>query len=298
MSKKENMTKKQHYVPRFYLRNFTDADGYLWTYDIQNECIKKVTHESICAKKYLYETRFEHANAKVGEFVIPNDIEKIYSKYEGEFSSLIKKIQAICIPGLNENISILNTSEKDVLFSFIANLCLRNPQNMERIKVSELSDEVYASEEYKSVYYLLNEMGMGGTESVFIAAQKKAILTKEIPNSFPEQMKKQLSNLIFVFLYAQEDTFLTSDMPVVVGDDPSIKNDDPTCLFLSLTPKIAVLFGNYPQLKKTRNRMVPIKSDIVNRFNQHLFEKTQYSMRRWIISPSKSQIEACIGEAK
>ena len=132
MSKKENMTKTQHYVPRFYLQNFTDDDGYLWVYDTQNECIKRVTPESICAENYLYETRFEHASEKAGKFVIPNDIENIYSKYEGKFSSLIKKIQEICVPSQNENALIIHTSEKEVLFSFIANLCVRNPRNMKK----------------------------------------------------------------------------------------------------------------------------------------------------------------------
>ena len=52
------MTKNQHYVPRFYLRNFADKNGYLWAYDTQNDCIKKVKPESICSEKYLYETKF------------------------------------------------------------------------------------------------------------------------------------------------------------------------------------------------------------------------------------------------
>ena len=292
------MTKNQHYVPRFYLRNFTAGDGYLWVYDIQNKRIKEVTPESICAEKYLYETQFEHANEKMGKFVVPNEIENIFSRYEGQFSNLIKRIQEICVSNQNKNALILNTSEKDMLISSIVNLFLRNPRNMEKLKLSELREEVHDFEEYNEIDDLLNCMKIGGTESIFLAAQKKNMLTKENPDSFPERMEKRLSNLDFMFFYAQECTFLTSDMPVLIGNDRHTIDSDSICAFLALTPTVAVFFGNYSQSKENRNRMVSIKSDIVNRFNLQLFEKAQYSMRRWIISPSKSQIETYFREVE
>ena len=292
------MTKNQHYVPRFYLRNFADKNGYLWAYDTQNDCIKKVKPESICSEKYLYETKFENASEQAGKYVIPNDIEKIFSKYEYEFSRLIKKIKAICVPEQNKNVLILHTVEKEIFFSFIANLCIRNPLNMHTLKIFDLPVNVYASEEYKNINFILDETGIGRTKSIFLAAQKKALLTEEFSNSLPEQIKKALSNLNFVFFYAQEDMFLTSDIPVIIGDDLYIKDDNTTCLFLALAPKIAVLFGNYPNSKCMRNRMISIKHNIVHHFNQQLFKTTQTSFRKWIIGSSKNQIETYIGEVK
>ena len=111
-------------------------------------------------------------------------------------------------------------------------------------------------------------------------------------------MEKYLSEQNYVFFYAQEDKFLTSDVPVIVGEDRSIKDDDKTCLFLPLTPIIAVLFGYYSHFSGMKNKMVQIKRNIVHQFNQQLFEKTQYSVRKWIISSSKSLIESYLKEVK
>ena len=66
------MIKNQHYVSRFYLQNFADADGYLWVYDTQNGCVKRLQPNSICVENYLYETKFEDERA--GKFVNPNEL--------------------------------------------------------------------------------------------------------------------------------------------------------------------------------------------------------------------------------
>lgn len=64
------MTKKQHYVPQFYLRNFTSDDNKLWVFDRVKEEYYFQTPKEICYEKYLYETPWEDANQKLGKYVL------------------------------------------------------------------------------------------------------------------------------------------------------------------------------------------------------------------------------------
>ena len=284
------MTKRQHYVPRFYLRNFTDADGYLWVYDTQNSCVKRMQPEAICAESYLYETKFE--NPQAGKFVNPNEIECHFRKYEKEYSDLIRRIKSICVPEQNINALFLNAKEKRVLISFVVNLFVRNPQNMQELNLTELSNEVYRSKDYENAAKkLLDECDIDDTKSFFLAAQKNVMLTEEFPGSLPMQIMQNLLRLNFTFLFAQEDMFITSDVPVIAGEDLSITDGNPTCLFSALTPKVAVIFGNYQFLAGKRNQMVPIKRKTVSHLNKLSIVQTQDLYRRWIISCSKDQIE-------
>ena len=284
------MIKNQHYVSRFYLQNFTDADGYLWVYDTQNSCVKRLRPNSICVENYLYETKFEDERA--GKFVNPNEIECCFCKYEGEYSNLVRKIKSICVPEQNTNALILHTKEKRVLISFVVNLFIRNPQNMQKLNLTELPNEVYNSKDYQIVAKkLLDESGIDDAKSIFLASQKNVMLTEKFPGSLPMQIIENLSSLNFTFLFAQEDMFITSDVPVSAGEDSSIADGNPNSLFFALTPKVAVIFGNYQFLACKRNRMVPIKHDAVLHLNQLSVVQMHDLHRRWIISCSKDQIE-------
>lgn len=53
------MTKKQHYVPRFLLKNFSDDQEAAWCLKKSNLKVFKTNIRNICCKSYLYETRWE-----------------------------------------------------------------------------------------------------------------------------------------------------------------------------------------------------------------------------------------------
>ncbi len=63
------MTKKQHYVPQFYLRNFTSEDNKLWVFDrVKKEYYCK-TPKEVCYEKYLYG---RHGKMKILKSVTEN----------------------------------------------------------------------------------------------------------------------------------------------------------------------------------------------------------------------------------
>ena len=117
------MTKKQHYVPRYYLKNFTDRNGFLHVYQRDKLRFNKSRPEDICYKDFLYETRWEDADPRLGEFILPNQIEKSLSELESSHNALLKKIIMITCDPHNKNALICNSDEKKNL-PYLPSPCL------------------------------------------------------------------------------------------------------------------------------------------------------------------------------
>ena len=278
------MTEKEHYVPQFYLRSFTNSEGKIETYDSAQKRFFSAYPKDLCFEKNTYETPFEEANEKLGGFVTRNDIEKIYSMYEYRFSKLLKVISQRCVPAQNKNALILSSEEKDTLCKFVVNLLVRNPISMEQLRVDQLDDDFMTSDFFISLRDTLDEMNLGGAKSVCIAAQKKAMITAEFEESIPDYSAKKLREINFTFYYSKDGGFITSDNPVCYGTDRHLSDED-ACLYLAITPNVAVIFGNYKNSKLYRNRMVSIEQKIVELLNQEIVKKRHFS--RFVFANNK-----------
>ena len=277
-------TVKEHYVPQFYLRNFVDENGLLHIYDFKQKKFFTQNPKNICYESNLYETKWENANPKLGKFVLQNHIEKIFCEYEGEFSEVLTTILNICCPSQNPNALILQGNERNIFFRFIVNMIVRNPQNMEALALNELEPDDTNNDEVKQIRTMLDDMGFGGTDSICLAAKKKAMLTDEFENGFTQACLGALEKLNYTFFYAQNESFITGDVPVCVGDDPIIIEDDKTSIYLALSPKVAVIFGNYRNSRNFKNRMVCIEEKQVENFNNILVKHSDN--KRFLIANS------------
>lgn len=267
---------KEHYVPQFYLNKFTDDNELLHIYDWKQKKFYTQKPKNVCYKKNLYETEWQVANPKLGKYVLTNSIENEFCKYEGEFSALMNKIICICTSVQNPKALILHGGEKDVFFRFVVNLVVRNPLYMDLLAISEIPEEIKNSDGMSFFRDIMCKVGLGDADSFYLAAQKKVMLTDEIEGSFPQEYAEYLKRICFTFFYAKDNEFITSDIPVRIGNDCMISDDDKTCLYLAISPKIAVLFGNYnlPQIHK--NRMIKIESEIVDLFNAQIIKCHNY----------------------
>lgn len=284
---------KQHYVPQFYLKFFCDESNKLTAFCPKQNEFKKIAPNNICFEKNLYETPAKDCNDALGSYINCNDIEDIYGKYESDFATLLRTISAVCSEQ-NKDALILHSDEKKMLFRFIVNMLIRNPVSMQEMEIDTLSNEIKSSDFYTGMDFVLNEMGIGGTESIFTAAQKKAHLTFEFNEEQENRLMEELSSMNFSFFRSQSGEFITSDHPVCYGNDSYIKAENSTCIYMALSPHIAVLFGNYKNLKSARNRMISIPEDIVNKFNQSILKNKHYC--HWIIARSQRAIEKAIKE--
>lgn len=277
-------TVKEHYVPQFYLRNFADERGLLHIYDFKQNKFFTQSPKNICYENNLYETKWENANPKLEEFVLQNHIENIFCEYEGEFSKVLAKILHVCRPSQNPNALILQGNERNIFLRFIVNMIVRNPENMEVLTLSKLEPVDINNDEVKQIRTMLDNIEFGGADSICLAAKKKAMLTDEFENSFPQACLKGLKKLNFTFFYARTNLFITSNIPVCVGDDPIIIEDDKTSIYLALSPKVAVIFGNYKNSCNFKNRMVCIEEKQVENFNRILVKHSD--KKRFLIANS------------
>lgn len=287
------MKKDQHYVPQFYLKSFCDESGKLTAFCPKQNEFKKIAPNNICFEKNLYETPAKDCCNELGKYISCNDIENTFCKYENDYANLLKNLLNICTEK-NKNALILHSHEKKMFFRFIVNMLIRNPVSMREMKIDTLSNEIKSLNFYTEMDFVLNEMGIGGTESIFTAAQKKVCLTFEFNEEQENQLVEELSSMNFSFFRSQSGEFITSDRPVCYGNDLYIKAENSTCIYMALSPHIAVLFGNYKDSKSARNRMIPISEDVVNKFNHFIVGEKQYY--RWLIARSKSAIEKAIKE--
>lgn len=287
------MKKDQHYVPQFYLKFFCDESGKLTAFDPIRKEFKRIVPQRICFEKNLYETPAKDCDDALGSYINCNDIEDTYGKYEGDYATLLRTISAV-YPEQNKDTLILHNDEKKMFFRFIVNMLIRNPVSMQEMKIDTLSNEIKGSDFYTGMDFVLNEMGIGGTESIFTAAQKKAYLTFEFNEEQENQLVEELSSMNFSFFRSRSGEFITSDHPVCCGNDSYIKAENSTCIYMALSPHTAVLFGNYKNSKSALNRMISIPEDIVNKFNQSILKNKHYC--HWIIARSKSAIEKAIKE--
>lgn len=269
---KMHNTVKEHYVPQFYLKNFKDDKGLLHIYDFKQKKIFTQSPKNICYENNLYETKWENAHPNLKEFVLQNSIENIFCKYEGEFSKVLTTILRVCIPSQNPNALILLENERNIFLRFIVNMVVRNPENMEVLALNKLELDDINNEDISQICNLLDDIGLGGGNSLCLAAKKKAMLTDEFENNFTQACFGALKKLNYTFFYSRTNSFITSNIPVCVGDDPIIIEDDKTCVYLALSPKVAVLFGNYKSSRNFKNRMICIEEKQVENFNRILIK--------------------------
>lgn len=282
----KDITKKQHYIPQFYLRRFTDDAGYLHIYDFDKQRhIKSVTKE-FGYEKYLYETRLSKPNRMGEQFLLTNDIENIFAKYEGEFDSFLKKLDRICTPSQRKGILILHEQEKDVLRRFIANLFFRNPITMQQMHLDKVPDDFFEEDAKEKFNQFLEIVGVCNADELVIAATKKVMLTDELETNNIKSFVEKINGLYFTFLYSSGLPFITSSFPVILGNDKTIPSDDKSCIYLALSPSLSVVFGNFQDSNKKNNRLAYVDDEVVDFFNRQVLKKIA-DLRGYLIAPSK-----------
>lgn len=282
------MTKKQHYLPQFYLDNFTNNKGKLWIYDQLKRNIFTSSPRDIACENYLYETRWENANPDLGDFVLPNQIEKKFAEQEGRYSKLLKRIVSICTNTQNKKALICNREEKEILASFISNIYLRNPWSMRQADLDCVTDGIMDVKEIKDIDKMLQLMELGGTESLIKFSSKKIWLDEEFDGGIQQKFKKILRSMKFCFFISKSSEFVTSNFPVLNGiDETTEENEEMT--YFPLHPHIAILYGNsIPRI--VWNRMIPIAEENTDFFNKK-YIKLDNEQIRFVYAKEKKILE-------
>lgn len=124
--------KKQHFVPQFYLENFTDTSKNIYAFDII-KCESFITAiENIAHQKYFYD--YEPLDQFMGK---EQTIEKALANFESESATMLRKLVA----GLKANdVSAFSQDDYRKLADHIITQQKRTPES--RIKGTQLAKEV------------------------------------------------------------------------------------------------------------------------------------------------------------
>ncbi len=284
------MTKRQHYLPQFYLDNFTNSSGKLWVYDRLEGRIFASSPRDIGCENYLYETRWEDANPKLGEFVLPNQIENKFAEQEGKYSKLLQNIARICDNPQNKRALICN-KEKETLASFVSNILLRNPWSMKQADLDCVTDGIMDVEEIKAIDMMLRLMEFGGTESLVKFSSKRVWLDESFEGSMQQESTKDLRGLKYCFIKTEREQFVTSSFPVLHGIDETTVTEE-KMIYFPLNPYIALLYGNsLPH--KVWNRIGVFPEDEIDFWNKQYF-KLEIEQVRFIYAKEKSVLEKIV----
>lgn len=284
MPKGSEFTEDEHYVPRMYLREFSDIrtkgkkeNAFIWQFNLETmkQSDTSVNVKSICFKKNLYELR-----DKTGEFIARNIIEKTFSRIETEASTVIRSIKE---KSQNEKClncpTILSDEDKSILIIFMTALQFRDPYTIEKgIESLQQTNPDMSLNDMRN-FTLMNLLPIS-----------------DIPewneNTIIFSATKRLCGMSFQIGIAPDDVIISSDRPVIMW--PPKENEQfnrPRAVVFPLTSRLVLYLFPMEDRKYIGNDWFTYLSDEQIRDIQMYVAA---GARDWIYSKeplSKEQIE-------
>ena len=213
--------KVNHYVPEFYLNEFSDPDDVsdnprLWVYDIENPIPRKISTNRIAKIKNYY--RLYHQG------VVDDSLDNALQHFETEAAPIFKELRG-------NNIPFSDVHTRYQFGRFISFLLVRTPQFKKHINIlsqnkakTRLIEKFNKDGDLKETVKKINKTGKEGfTEEEFISSFNK-LKIELLPNAFQlvllEAAKKMIlsfCNMNWHFLRSEpEFAFVTSDAPVFI----------------------------------------------------------------------------------
>jgi len=305
--KDQPFTKKQHYIPQFYLRNFSQDKEHIHVYDkkigdkgdFRYQTIIKVAHEN---NFYTYRTK---KGAK-------ENLEDFFCQFEGDAAAIINKVR-------KEH--TIDAIEKEKLALFVAFIYSRTPAFKARTeemhskmgeKISRMMFQVTPKEWLRKFYK--EKEGKNFTDKEiknlvdFATNSKRSKIKFTYPNEYWIKIMLNMGVEVapifygmdwFIFYTKQSYAFITSDNP-----------------FLLIPPENYDRFWGVGLLTHKARKVVPLTSDMclvmgdvsdkpVVKFgeaNKDFFRQINkyliLASNRFCFSPEKGKLEKLVKELK
>ena len=274
MANGEKPTEKEHFIPRMYLRGFSElkqsGKALIWQFNLKTmqQIPVQVNVQDICFEKNLYEIK-----SKDGLFTAQNTIEKTFGKIE---DSTNRVIQSIRTKSENANClncpTVLSEDDKSYLIILIASLLFRDPATIESgIGFLKKTNPNMDDREARN-FTLLNLLPLGLDQDW----DKNTIIRTAV---------EDLAGMAFQIGIADEDTIITSDRPVTIWPP---KEDEqynrPRAVAFPLTSRLLLyMFPEESVNPIARNCFVRLSESQIN----DLYGNTAVSARNWIYSRNR-----------
>ncbi len=257
------ITKKQHFIPRFYLKNFSDNGKTMYRYDKATENIASVSINSVCYQDNLYEFKDENDN-----LLYCNLIENILSTWEHEFSIVINSIKNKAKDKRNcKTNCFLTSKEKEFLSFFITVQNYRDPYYINELeeKFEQTWGDVLEKNSCRNAALI---------ESLPLYKSIDEVKDHKIISLF-----KILRNMSFIIGFTNNDTFFTSDNPITMIYDTN-PNDIEEVTFPLTSNLVLYMFKTEKSPKSFKNKLYCMDKDNINYINKLTISRCT----RWIFS--------------
>lgn len=282
--KKEKLPKKEHYVPKHYLRLFCGGDVPIWVYNKRNGKVYQTNIDDTGSRDHLYETLWW--NSPNGErYLIQGHIEKktLHDIEEAQapvIRRVVSKLNLAILPCGGP--LALSVEEREAVAAFLAITLCRNPVVMDAFLSAkpdgELNDELFG---YKD---LVEQMGLGDFES-FEEHGIKTALTKFGDGSIPNLVLERTKGMSLSFAVAEPgSSFVTSTQPVFYemgGEGETI-----TYLSMPLTPRFTAYLSTNPEA----SALVNLPREGVDQLN-FMYADSRNEQVEAVISTSRETLE-------
>lgn len=285
---------KHHYVPVFYQKFFAAPDGLLWVYDRLLKIYKQLHPLRVCSQNNLYS--FEGTSK-------PNQIveTQFFSIIDGSASRAFKKLPTVLAAPAPELLG-------EILY-FAALQYLRVPANKRFIAAvyemggNDMMEAAFGNIERatKSLKEYAARTGeeLGATpESTVEAVTSGEIIAVPTERPFLESVLEQSEKLTEVFrsldieilISPWQVGFVLSDNPVTLVPNPVVRaagfRTPGTYVFMPLTRRLCLRLGQPGSGTGPRS----IDRETV----RHINENTASNSDRFVLGPSKVQLESVI----
>ena len=264
----KQITRKQHYVPKAYLKNFSASNQkseQVYVVFANDENAKMVSIDNICCRSYLYDQIAIDPDSKTHVFAAPNEIENSFIELEGEYATIISKIKN----ALRDSDEFeLARVEIDKLSQFMSSLLFRNPVFV------HLSNYIIDTQYKNDPQHIkhVKDIFPDVPQNVYLSMLANEFLKMNIAPDvglFPRALAETMKESQLCIFKAQGSVFVTSNMPVVniYGEKDGIKYD---LLGMPITPELFLAFVDTVQRVP---RIIIIDDNSVKRMNSKQINK-------------------------
>jgi len=274
--KKEKPSKKHHYLPRHYLRGFTDSDGGFFVYDKHTGKIFAASPDAAFFENDL--NTVELPNGNHSDF-----LEDLYTAIENQSWNSLDTIRASTFNTPIEPLDRMN------LFSFLLFLHWRLPSNI--AMADKLSSQFFREGNVLDYFKLLSRTGSAVPKEVVErvlnspAFKKSARIILPFAPFFKDtNWWSNLAGWRFVYSGDENNWFIVGDNPVITRGESD--HDPVDCLkefIFPISGKILLISGHSPA-----GRTLP--PDFTVQYSVVLIERA----RRFVACQNQSFLEALL----
>ena len=236
----KNQPRNQHYIPRFYLKEFATNETYgkkgkeqVYVYDKVNEKTEPRNIKSIAKENYLYSPKDFDGNRSMSMEYELGEIENILSPIWADFA--------------NRSIDLENGNIKKMISLFLSSLLLRHPNNLKKYEKMRnfLYDDILKNNpsDNKKVVFIAN----GKEEIVDINEFRNPISEYEKSMFFIENIHYFTNEYSEIFIKKKWSIIISEEKEFMTSDNPMIVNNNLTEVFGLRTKGTIILFPISPK---------------------------------------------------